>query len=82
MESGIEHHNPNPLICITKTTIPSEYSNKEVIIYSNYYNYNMYFMHSSCYESIKYLFNGEMDFLKEKKGDNRYISSNYLTLFK
>ena len=42
----------------------------------------MYVMHSSCYESIKYLFNGEMDFLKEKKGDNRYISSNYLTLFK
>jgi len=37
-----KHHNPNPLICIMKTTIPSDYSNKEVIIYSNYLPINIY----------------------------------------
>ena len=31
---------------------------------------------------LSHFFYGEIDFLKENKGDNRYILSHYLTLFK
>ena len=70
-----------------KTTIPSEYSNKEVIIYSNYLPMNIYriIICILCTRHVENVLShcyGEIDFLKENKDDNRYILSHYLTLSK